>query len=215
MKISNGFAEQGIVVGNTYDKYGSSNPIVRRIMRGFDTALTELVGRAAPSSIHEIGCGEGYWVLRWIERGLSASGSDFSSHIIDVARDNAIARKISPDVFSQQDIYDIRASQVGADLIVCCEVLEHLEKPNEALRIIRSLGARYVIVSVPREPIWSVMNLARGKYISDLGNTPGHIQRWSQRAFLKLVAKHFDIIELRAPIPWTMMLCASRGSAAR
>ena len=45
MKISNGFAEQGIVVGNTYDKYGSSNPIVRRIMRGFDTVRFLRLGR--------------------------------------------------------------------------------------------------------------------------------------------------------------------------
>ena len=213
MKISSGLAEEGVIVGNAYDKYGSSNLIVRRIMHGFDTALTQLVRRAAPSSIHEIGCGEGYWVLRWIKEGLVTSGSDFSSKIVEIARENATTQGISPDVFSRRNIYDICPGQIEADLVVCCEVLEHLEDPERALSIVQSLGARHVILSVPREPIWSAMNLARGKYISNMGNTPGHIQRWSQRAFYELVARHFDVIELRAPIPWTMALCTSRVGA--
>jgi hypothetical protein len=29
---------------------------------------------------------------------------------------------------------------------------------------------------VPREPIWRIGNMARGRYLGDLGNTPGHIQ---------------------------------------
>ena len=46
-------------------------------------------------------------------------------------------------------------------------------------------------MSVPREPVWSLMNLGRGKYLSDRGNAPGHVQRRSSRAFLKLVEGHF------------------------
>jgi 2-polyprenyl-3-methyl-5-hydroxy-6-metoxy-1,4-benzoquinol methylase len=214
MKISNGLSEDGVIVGNAYDKYGSSNPVVQHIMRGFDSALSGLVRRAAPSSIHEIGCGEGYWVLRWLKEGLVTSGSDFSGKVVDIARENAVAQGVSPDVFACQNIYDIQPDGVGADLVVCCEVLEHLVDPERALCILESLRARHVILSVPREPLWSTMNIVRGKYISALGNTPGHIQRWSQRAFLRLVGCHFDIVEVRAPIPWTMVLCAPRFGAS-
>jgi ubiquinone/menaquinone biosynthesis C-methylase UbiE len=82
MKISGGLEENGIVVGNAYDKYGSQNPIVRRIMKGFDDALSELVEKVKPSSIHEIGCGEGFWVLKWQQSGMAARGSDFSKQAI-------------------------------------------------------------------------------------------------------------------------------------
>jgi len=40
--------EHGIVIGNVYDKYGSTNPIVKRIMQGFESALSSLVSTANP-----------------------------------------------------------------------------------------------------------------------------------------------------------------------
>jgi 2-polyprenyl-3-methyl-5-hydroxy-6-metoxy-1,4-benzoquinol methylase len=209
MKISGGLTEKGVVIGNTYDKYNSGNPIVRRIMQGFESALLELMEEANPAAIHEVGCGEGYWVLRWLEQGLVARGSDFSSTVIDLARNNATERSLPEDAFKQQSIYNLHPEQDSADLVVCCEVLEHLEQPEEALRVLQKISQRYVIVSVPREPIWSMMNMLRGKYWSDLGNTPGHIQRWSQREFIQMVSQFFRIEQVRAPFPWTMLLCSS------
>ncbi|HYB23363.1 MAG TPA: class I SAM-dependent methyltransferase, partial [Solirubrobacteraceae bacterium] len=61
-------SEQGIVTGNTYDKYGSTNPLVRRLMAGFERDLDELLGLAAPRSILDVGCGEGVLVQRWAQR---------------------------------------------------------------------------------------------------------------------------------------------------
>src|SRR5262249_21731756 len=58
----------GTVTGNTYDKYGSSNPIVRRLMAGFDAALEELFAQAEPRSLLDVGCGEGVLVHRWAGR---------------------------------------------------------------------------------------------------------------------------------------------------
>ena len=208
MKISGGLSEKGVVIGNTYDKYHSDNPIVRRIMHGFELSLSELVSAANPSSIHEVGCGEGYWTLRWIEKGLDVRGSDFSSEVIKLAENNAVERELPMGHFKAKSIYDLQTEVDSADLIVCCEVLEHLERPSEALRVLQNLVFKHVIFSVPREPVWSLLNMARGKYWSDLGNTPGHIQRWSQGDFIKLVSKHFVVEKVCSPIPWTMLLCS-------
>ncbi|WP_207642472.1 hypothetical protein, partial [Desulfosporosinus sp. I2] len=68
----------------------------------------------------------------------------------------------------------------------------------------------HIILSVPREPLWRILNLARGKYIPDLGNTPGHIQHWSKKSFLRLVNRYFDVLEVKSPLPWTMVLCRIR-----
>lgn len=211
IKIAGGVEESGVVVGNAYDKYGSKNPIVKWMMRGFETALSDFVVKAAPSSIHEVGCGEGYWVLRWNEQGLLARGSDFSKDVIEIAKDNASSRGLSPALFEPRSIYDLDASQDSADLVVCCEVLEHLEDPEAGLHVLQTVVKKHLIVSVPREPLWCALNLARGKYITRWGNTPGHIQHWSKNGFIELVSKYFDVIEMKSPLPWTILFCRPKS----
>jgi 2-polyprenyl-3-methyl-5-hydroxy-6-metoxy-1,4-benzoquinol methylase len=213
LKISHGLQEDGVVVGNLYDKYTSRNPVVRRVMQGFTSALSELVALAAPTDIHEVGCGEGHWTLTWGSQGIPARGSDFSQAVIDLARDNARSTGLDPAMFNVRSIYDLQIEQDSADLVVCCEVLEHLTDPQAGLAALARVTRRNVILSVPREPIWCAMNMARGAYLSSWGNTPGHIQHWSRTAFLDLVKEHFEVLEVRTPLPWTMVLCRRKAAS--
>ncbi|WP_413437600.1 class I SAM-dependent methyltransferase [Sulfuriferula sp. GW1] len=215
MKISGGAKEKGIVVGNAYDKYGSRNLIVKWMMGGFESALSDLVAKASPIAIHEIGCGEGYWVLRWNKQGMAARGCDFSMHVIELARENAVGQGLPPSLFEAHSIYDLVASRDSADLVVCCEVLEHLEHPEAGLQALQRVVGRHLIVSVPREPLWRALNLARGKYIADWGNTPGHVQHWSKGGFIRLVSKYFEVVEVKGPLPWTMLLCRAHREQVR
>jgi hypothetical protein len=48
--------------------------------------------------------------------------------------------------------------------------------------------------------------MARGAYLRDLGNTPGHVNHWSKRAFVSLLSRHGTVEEARSPFPWTMAL---------
>jgi 2-polyprenyl-3-methyl-5-hydroxy-6-metoxy-1,4-benzoquinol methylase len=212
IKIAGGTREDGVVIGNTYDKYGSKNPIVRWMMNGFESALSDLVTKSSPQSIHEIGCGEGYWVLQWNKQSLIARGCDFSNQVINIARENAISQGLPSSLFKPCSIYNLDAQKDSSDLVVCCEVLEHLENPEAGLRALQQITLRHLIISVPNEPLWCALNLARGKYISHGGNTPGHIQHWSKREFIRLVSKFFEVIEVKSPLPWTMLLCRSKTS---
>ena len=54
-----------VPTGNTFDKYGSSNPVVKRLMAGFHSTLDELWARAGPRSILDVGCGEGVLTAEW------------------------------------------------------------------------------------------------------------------------------------------------------
>lgn len=212
MRISEGMEENGVVVGNNYDKYGSKNPIVRWVMKGFAQSLSQFVEEVRPESIHEIGCGEGYWVIDWTKQGFNARGSDFSEAVVHIARENAKAQENTKQpIFTARSIYDVEANLDSADLIVCCEVLEHLEHPEAGLEALQRIVSNYLIISVPREPMWCALNLARGKYITSFGNTPGHIQHWSSNRFIELVTKYFDVIEVKKPLPWTMLLCKSKS----
>ncbi|MEZ5177714.1 MAG: hypothetical protein R2746_05365 [Acidimicrobiales bacterium] len=72
------------------------------------------------------------------------------------------------------------------------------------------MARRDLVVSVPREPIWCAANLARGKYVRDLGNTPGHINHWGKKAFADLVGRRFHVRSVRSPFPWTMVAASVR-----
>jgi len=169
LKISGGLIENGIVVGNAYDKYGSSNIFERWLVQGFVSAMTELVDKVNPTSIHEVGCGEGYWTLKWLEQGIVARGSDFSSNVTEMAQANALSLKLQVVTFKVCNIYDLNPDVDAANLVVCCEVLEHLECPEDGLQALQAIASPYLIISVPREPLWSAMNMARGKYWTDWG----------------------------------------------
>jgi SAM-dependent methyltransferase len=210
--VASGLREDGVLAGNLYDKYGSRNPIVRVLMRGFESALEDLVAATNARSIHEVGCGEGRWTIDWAARGLEARGSDFSEQVIALARANC-ERTSASARFRVSSIYDLAAPADAAQLVVCCEVLEHLDEPERALDVLASLASPWLIASVPREPIWSVLNMARGKYWSSWGNTPGHVQRWSTDGFIRLLSRRFDIVTVRRPLPWTMLLCRAREGA--
>ena len=200
--------EGGVIAGNVYDKYEARNPIARQLMRGFLHAVDALVEQSGAKDIHEIGCGEGNLSVRLAAvSGGKVRASDFSEQVIELAKtlhaDEGIAFKVA-------DIADLSPDRDAAELVVCCEVLEHLTNPEDGLRTLQSLARPYCLLSVPREPIWRMLNMARGKYWPDLGNTPGHLQHWSRSSFLRLVGQYFDVLAVRSPLPWTVVLCRRR-----
>jgi 2-polyprenyl-3-methyl-5-hydroxy-6-metoxy-1,4-benzoquinol methylase len=111
----------------------------------------------------------------------------------------------APRVFQADLLGDLPPLE-PADLVVCCEVLEHVPDPEVALDRLHGLTRRHLIASVPREPLWRALNMARLKYLPTFGNTPGHIQHWSSRAFVALMSRRFRLLEVRRPLPWTMIL---------
>ncbi len=199
--------EHGVVAGNVYDKYGSRNPLVRRMMAGFLTAFDELVEASGQTRVHEVGCGEGVLSRRLAERGFTVLASDLSQPLIEQARQPNPHHNLE---FEVCDLYSMHPTRHQAPLVICCEVLEHLEAPERGLEVLRDLARPYLLVSVPREPLWRLLNLLRLRYVRHLGNTPGHLNHWSARSFRRLLERQFEIVEFRHPLPWSMALCRHR-----
>jgi len=196
----------GNVAGNYYDKYGTRNPIARLLTRGFVRAVARLARESGARQVLEIGCGEGHLAVRLAREGLTVRGIDVTAEIIEAARTNARAAGVSVR-FDVAGIDDLDPGRDGAELVLCCEVLEHLPDPAAALRAIARLARPHALLSVPREPVWRALNLARGKYWRDRGNTPGHIQHWSARGFLAFASRELRPVSVLQPFPWTVVLC--------
>ena len=198
-----------VVAGNVYPKYTTRNPLARLLVANFMNHLRQLVRQTGAREVHELGCGEGFLARLLATDGYHVRGSDLSPATIAEARRRS-AEITPPIAFQVADLYRLEPGRDAAELILCCEVLEHLPDPSQALDVLAQLARPHLIASVPKEPLWRILNLVRGTYWFDLGNTPGHLQHWSGRGFTALLQQHFDLIEVRNPLPWTMALCRAR-----
>ncbi len=195
--------ENGIVVGTSSDRHSSKNPVIQFIQGLFDQSISTLTQSVKADKILEVGCGEGHVTQILLDNSdANIHAMDISQTIIDIARQNIDSQRVT---FEQRNIYDLESVE-AADLVVCCEVLEHIDDPEKGLKLLAEKAKPYALVSVPREPLWCFLNMARGTYFSDFGNSPGHIQHWSQKAFISFVEKEFEVVKLKAPIPWTVLL---------
>jgi SAM-dependent methyltransferase len=192
--------------GNVYDKYGTSNPVARRLMRGFLRSFDGLVEGTGAEEAHEVGCGEGELAIRLARRGIRARGTDAFPQVLEEARSRAGRAGVEIG-FEAAPVEQLDPTRHGAELVVCCEVLEHLSDPGRALDVLAGLAQPWLIASVPREPLWRILNLARLSYVSEGGNTPGHLNHWSRREFVRFLESRLEVVEVRTPPPWTMTLC--------
>ncbi len=198
-------SEDGIVTGNTYDKYGSTNPLVKRMMAGFERTLDELFTAASPISLLDVGCGEGVLVHQWAQRLGDARvvGIDLEEPSIQAGW----ARHRAPNLeYRTMRAENLPFAENEFDLACAIEVLEHVPDPEHTLSEMARCAENRLLVSVPREPMWRMLNMARGAYLSELGNTPGHLNHWSKRSFVQLLSCYGKVVEARSPFPWTMLL---------
>ncbi len=196
---------EGTVTGNTYDKYGSANPVVRRLMSAFQRTLDELFEQADPQSLLDVGCGEAVLTHKWAQRlgGRRVVGIDLDDPQLHALWEQRRAPNLTYKVMKAENLpFD----DGEFDVATAIEVLEHVPDPEHTVAEMARVASGHLLVSVPREPIWRALNMARGAYLKDLGNTPGHLNHWSKRSFLSLLSRHGDVVQARSPFPWTMLL---------
>lgn len=197
---------EAVPTGNTYDKYGSGNPVVRRLMEGFRGTLDELLWRRAePRSILDVGCGEGVLTHEWAERlddrrivGIDLDDPELRAEWEKRTRPNLEYRI--------EEATALPFADGEFEVATAIEVLEHVPEPEATVAEMARVAERHLVVSVPREPLWRALNVARGAYWSSLGNSPGHVNHWSRRSFVALLSRHGTVEEVRSPFPWTMLL---------
>lgn len=171
-------------------KHTHPNPLFRRMIARFNAQLLTLVDQAAPASVLEIGCGEGF-VLRYLaERrpGIRWTGLDPSAPAI------GYARTLCPSsvMLGMGNIYRLPMPPAAFDLVICSEVLEHLADVPAALAELQRVGRSHVLITTPREPYFRIL-VCLAEWLR-LGRDPGHVQFWTSRGFRRMLRQYFPAV---------------------
>lgn len=192
---------------DNYRKHTSKNPIQRLLLWNFFRQLVNLTASKKVDSILDVGCGEGFTLNRLKEHGIGKKleGLEYSKDAI------LLGKKTYPDIkITQGSIYELPYKANSFDLVLCTEVLEHLEEPEKALQELVRVSKKYLVISVPNEPFFMLAQLVRGKNWSRFGNDIEHINHWMMFSFPQFVKKNagakVKIPAKRFPFAWTMLL---------
>lgn len=186
-----------------HHKYENKNPIQRFVLDRFFNAVAEEIRVIMPNRVLDFGTGEGFFLEQLKRRGFtfeSLVGIDLREDALNKARSgNPSYEFINVDLFS----WDIEHS---FDLVIASEVLEHLNNPARYLEQLSFLCKGHLLLTVPLEPWFQLMNLLRCRDIRRLGNHPEHINHWRYGKFKDFVSKYINIKRSYIVFPFIIVI---------
>lgn len=186
------------------EEYKNPNPVVKILLDGYYGKIARIISKFSPDyRLLEVGCatGESSRRIGNLLHGQHFEVSEYDERLVGKMLETGFPYKVR-----QESVYSLQREDGSFDAVFFLEVLEHMENVEAALRELFRVSSKYVVISVPNEPLWSILNMLRGKYWGNFGNTPGHINQWSPRAFARLLSNYGNIIENYSPVPWNILL---------
>ncbi|MGE5042194.1 MAG: class I SAM-dependent methyltransferase [Candidatus Levyibacteriota bacterium] len=187
-----------------YQKHMSADPSRKFFLRRFNKTLVKNIKNLNVSSILDAGCGEGFTLNQLYEAKAAKhlEGVDFSKQAVSLGNKQFPKLKLK-----QGDIYKLPYKKDEFELVICSEVLEHLEHPEKAVREVLRVSKKYVLFSVPNEPFFMGSRLLKGMNIKQLGNHPEHINHWNVFSFPQMLQKNgVKVKKVLYPFPWILVL---------
>ena len=196
--------------GQDAAKYGSANPVVRRLLDRWSRRLRHVVGQVT-GTVVDVGVGEGLCLERLLvgadglpaAPGVRVVGVEYR---FDKAR---LARRLPGVAAVVGDAGMLPVPDGRADLVTCIEVLEHLPTVVPAVAELARVTTDRCVVSVPWEPWFRLGNLGRGKNVGRLGNDPEHVQWFTPRRLRRALARSFADVRIVRAFPW--IIAEARG----
>jgi 2-polyprenyl-3-methyl-5-hydroxy-6-metoxy-1,4-benzoquinol methylase len=197
--------EAGVATTN-FEKFQTGNPIVRRLIDRFYGEVATIVGGIPASSALDAGCGEGETLARLgglLPEDLAAIDLNPESAAYTAARFPTAAVETG-------SIAALPYPDDRFDLVLCLEVLEHIEDPDAALADLERVGRRDFVISTPDEPWFRLGSLLRGKYPRSLGDHPEHVNHWTPSSLSRFLSSRLEVVRVRRSLPWLVAHCRKR-----
>jgi len=179
-------------------KFQTRNPVVQRLIDRFFGNIAAIVKPLNATSVLDAGCGEGETIARLASLlPQPTSAVDIEQRCVEHVRARFPAVQVS-----RQSVTDLSFDDDQFDLVLCLEVLEHLEDPGAAVGELGRVAAEHLIISVPLEPWFQLGSLIRGKHLGALGNHPEHVNHFNRRSLDSLLRPHVEIDRIEVSFPW-------------
>ena len=189
-------------------KYNNPNPIHRLSLGRFYDEVAKELTEIAPTSVLDFGCGEGYILDMLDARDVSLSnyeGLDLRTDALSEAR-----RRWPNTNFQEANLFDPKFDEKRYHTVMALEVLEHLFEPEKALERLVSLADEHLLLTVPNEPWFQMMNLVRGRDLIRLGNHPEHINHWNKTTFAEFVEPYAEVVRVTTRFPFVILIAKPR-----
>ncbi len=186
------------------DAYYDDSPwIVRFIERRRLAIIRDMVDSRPGLRILEVGSGGGHVLRMFREAKLTAV--DVSQVFLDTARKNLAGYDVE---FLKGEVEKLALPAHSFDRVICTEVLEHTVDPAivlaEIRRLVRPDG--HAVITVPVDPLIDglkrvVRRTPLGWALGDRINWGGdqyHLHKWWPWQFVRVLERHFTIVEQNA-----------------
>ena len=156
--------------------YQSRNPLERWIWHGKLEVMKKMLRRIDYKKVLDIGCGDG-GLLETLSPKSNYTGIDISP--TQLAYFKSVLpqlRKQHPGKISLKlgDAKNLPFQTSTFDLVLACDVLEHVLEPQTTLheikRVLKPGGV--ALFSIPNEPVWQLLRLLTGRWPP---RSPDHI----------------------------------------
>lgn len=191
-------------------KYESGNPILQALIKRFHARICDVIEPLGFETVLDVGCGEGFLSRAILDRfpDVKITGVDVSAEAVRHASERCPGGR-----FETARIEELEGWTEQFDLVVCSEVLEHVDDPVAGARALAARSSGHALITVPWEPWFQLANFARGKYLKTWGNHPEHIHRWTLGGFVKMLEGSFEPVHAETRFPWS--LCLAKPGTAR
>jgi len=191
-------------LSTNFSKHSSKNPIQRFLINNFYSDLLAMVKPLNPQRILDAGCGEGFTIMKLMENGIGKRLVGVENSKIAIS----LSKKVNPQLTIKfGSVYSLPYKDNSFDLVICTEVLEHLNEPEKGLSELVRVSKKYLLLTVPNEPWFTYQRILRGKNLLHFGAHPEHVNHWTVGAFKKFLTKNnVKIKKIRLPFAWTMIL---------
>lgn len=186
-------------ISSNESKYSTKNPLKRYFLNKFINRLLVLFSKGKFSNLLDVGCGEGFTEKIILEKFTKAklTGIDISLQAIKKASlRNPQAKYLTGSVFK------LPFKNRSFDLVICLEVLEHLKTPQKALTELIRVTRKRLIISVPNEPLFTILRFFGGQNIPQLGRHPEHVNFWNKRSFSEFLKDQNHRVTIETCGPW-------------
>ncbi|MGH2954862.1 MAG: class I SAM-dependent methyltransferase [Solirubrobacterales bacterium] len=188
---------------SNYAKFQTRNPVARRLIDRFYDRLRSIVEPLGTESVLDAGCGEGETLARLSEcLPQRISAVDASPEAVEFT-----ARRFPSIDVARGDVRSLSFADGAFDLVLCLEVLEHVDDPGAAVGELARVTREHLVISVPHEPWFRLGSAMRGKYLRTLGNHPEHVNHWGERRLERFLGAHLVVVSVARAFPWLIAHC--------